>query len=345
MISLRSLVGIWAWMIMVGYLCYGESWPAPVAGDQKMRAVLPKVVANLPRFSPFSDRTFSPEEKAYFSFYNLDVSQQNGVHHDFGVMTFQKRKIAVHLYSVSKPRGTVILVHGYYDHAGILANIIHSLVQAGYNVVVYDQPGHGLSEGARADIDDFSDYSKLFVEIFKRCRDDWGLTPPIHCVAHSLGGAAVADALLTGKVKKIGKVVLIAPLCRSKLWHLSGLGNWLVSPLKKNVPRVFRDNSEDKAFRAFVKNDPLQPRVVPFQFVHAHRSWYKRIQKSASVDDPVTILQGKKDTVVDFRYNIKFFKKRFPNHRVIWYKKGGHQLMNESQPIRNQVLKDIKNAL
>ncbi|MDT8390513.1 MAG: alpha/beta hydrolase [Lentisphaeria bacterium] len=310
-----------------------------------MRAVLAKIVAGLPEFSPFSNRDFSPEERQYLAFYNLDVTEHPNGHHDFGHITFQERKIAVHLFSVSNPVGTVVLVHGYYDHAGILANIIHTMVGARLNVVVYDQPGHGLSEGARADIDSFSDYSELCADIVKRCRDDWGLTGPLHLVGHSLGGATIADLLLNGKLDNIGKIILIAPLCRSKLWGLSGVGNWLASPFRKDVTRVFRSNSRDKAFRAFVKNDPLQPRVVPFKFVKAHRAWEAAMRESAPVDHPVTILQGKKDTVVDFRYNIKFYKKRFPKHTVMWYKKGGHQLMNESQPLRDQVLKDIKETL
>lgn len=345
MITLRNLALSFILLTMGRLACFGGNWPAPVEGDKDMLAVLPKVVADLPDFSPFSQRVFSPEEQRYLSFYNLDVTERPNVRHDFGTITFQERKIAIHLFSVSNPTGTVMLVHGYYDHAGILATIIHTLINAHLNVVVYDQPGHGLSEGARADIDDFSAYSSLCAEIFKRCRDDWALTSPIHFVGHSLGGATIADVLLNGKVEHAGKIVLIAPLCRSKLWHLSGFGNWVASPFRKDVKRVFRSNSRDKAFREFVKNDPLQPRVVPFKFVNAHRSWYAVIQKSDPIDHPVTILQGKKDTVVDFRYNIKFYKKRFPKHTVIWYKKGGHQLMNESQPLRDQVLTDIKDVL
>lgn len=328
---------------MLGFLAASAGgWVAPAEGDQGMLEILPRVVAGMPRLDAKVPPDPSPDTERYFDFYGLAFPRTV---HRFGYVEEGGRQIAVHLFNVDDSRGTALLVHGYYDHAGILAPLIGSLTDAGLNVVVYDQPGHGLSDGARASIGDFGEYRDLFLAMAGRCREEWGLPGPLHIVAHSMGCAVVMDALLGKTFSPEGGVVFIAPLVRSKHWHLSGVGKHVGGSFRDEIPRVFRNNTSDKAFRKFVKNDPLQPRTVPMRWVQAHRAWHERIQKAPAAATPVTILQGRRDTVVDDRYNLKFLEKHFPKARVIWYKKGGHQLMNESEPTRREVLADIREAL
>ena len=60
------------------------------------------------------------------------------------------------MYTWPKPqdiKAHVLIVHGLGEHMGRYKQLTYSLYQAGYAVHAYDQIGHGLSSGARGDID------------------------------------------------------------------------------------------------------------------------------------------------------------------------------------------------
>ena len=48
-------------------------------------------------------------------------------------------------FDAERPRGTVVIVHGFTENADKYAELIHSLLRCGYSVVAYDQRGHGRS--------------------------------------------------------------------------------------------------------------------------------------------------------------------------------------------------------
>ena len=48
-------------------------------------------------------------------------------------------------YMADMPRATVVIVHGFTENAFKYSEIIHSLLRNGYNVLIYDQRGHGRS--------------------------------------------------------------------------------------------------------------------------------------------------------------------------------------------------------
>lgn len=57
--------------------------------------------------------------------------------------------------SGQKPRGQVVLLHGWGDHGGRYIELTQALWAAGFTVFIPDFAGHGLSPGARAQVHDF----------------------------------------------------------------------------------------------------------------------------------------------------------------------------------------------
>ena len=308
--------------------------PACIASeDVAIGAVLDKVRSELRPLQFEGEPTHTASAEAYFRHYGLDVE---GARHRFGTFVSGRHVLCAQVFEPGQPRGTVLIAHGYYDHAGVWRHVIRSLVARGYTVGVYDQPGHGLSSGARATIADFAEYVSAFGDFFELMR---GRTPaPHHAVAHSMGGGVVADYLLSSGHDGLGRVVLVAPLYRSAMWRTSGVGHALGKPFRDSVKRVFRRNTSDPGFLRFQRDDPLQPRVVPFAWVEAHRKWEKRMRARGAVDRAVKIVQGTSDTTVAWRYNMRFFGRKLPNADVSFLKGGRHQLINEAEPMRTQVL-------
>lgn len=94
----------------------------------------------------------------------------------------------------------VVLVHGWAGQAAQLSAFAEPLVAAGYRVVAFDAPAHGLSDGDRTDMIDFA--GAVLQVAGQAC-------PVRGVIAHSFGSPAVALALRHGL--GAGRVVCIAP--------------------------------------------------------------------------------------------------------------------------------------
>jgi len=102
----------------------------------------------------------------------------------------------------------VLLAHGWGGSARQMRNFVFPLVTAGFRVVAFDQPAHGLSEGRLTGLPDLAD---AFAAVAADHGSPHGELRGI--VAHSFGGAAAALALASGRLHAARDIpiVLIAP--------------------------------------------------------------------------------------------------------------------------------------
>ena len=84
----------------------------------------------------------------------------------------------------------VLLAHGWGGHAAQLRGFVPQLLAAGYRVLAYDQPAHGLSEGKLTGLPDFASALAMVAAQHGNVR---------HVIAHSLGGIAAAIAIAQGQ--------------------------------------------------------------------------------------------------------------------------------------------------
>ena len=84
----------------------------------------------------------------------------------------------------------LLVVHGYYDHIGLFGKLLQWGLENRCNVVALDLPGHGLSTGEPAVIDDFGDYSCAIRDVLQRVRMP---DLPLFVIAQSMGCAALVD--------------------------------------------------------------------------------------------------------------------------------------------------------
>ena len=107
----------------------------------------------------------NPMLEGYQRLYALD--QLNSYHWQ-GVVEVDQYRIHVQIYEPKfaedeqgEVKGSVWLVHGYLEHSGIYQPIIKEILEQGFSVLAFDLPGHGLSNGTVAGIEDFDDYQKV----------------------------------------------------------------------------------------------------------------------------------------------------------------------------------------
>lgn len=125
----------------------------------------------------------------------------------------------------------ILIVHGLNSNSFKFEKYVSMLTIAGFEVLTFDAPGHGLSGGKRINA---LLYSKLILEINKKYGPLYGI------MAHSLGG--LAAALAAEKLNTIAKLVLIAPATET----ITAINNFfkffnLPDSLKKTFEEVLEE--------------------------------------------------------------------------------------------------------
>lgn len=293
----------------------------------------------------------------YLKFYGLGAAsagyefvpfKSNG----FDRLTAGGFELAGHTFVPKDYKATVFILHGYLGHCGLLSKLVKYLTEAGFAVAAFDLPGHGLSSGETTAIDDFSQYTNSLDAFLNIIRQK--LKGPYHIIGHSTGAAIIMDYLLGGTSTPLStsredcfdKVILTAPLERSDWWVPSKIGVSICRPFCSNLPRVFRKVSSDKDFLRFVQyKDPLQAKKVSVRWINAMFNWDKKIANAKTSHRPVLVIQGTKDNIIDWKFNIKFILSKFKNTEVELIINARHELFNESADIRKEVFSQINSYL
>ncbi|XKE45644.1 alpha/beta hydrolase [Halomonas organivorans] len=290
-----------------------------------------------------ADPSGRPLER-YLGHYGLAplLAEHVGLH--VGYVDAHGFRLWTQIWSPTRPRGTAFVVHGYYDHLGLYRHLLECLLERGWRVVLWDLPGHGLSSGPRASIQDFDDYGACLrrLQDHLEARD---LVPrPWLGIGQSTGAAILAtDALRRGDDGHWAGLALLAPLVRPWGWTQSSWLHRLLGPFIRSVPRRFRENSTDREFATFLREgDPLQPDRLDMAWVDAMRRWMPQLLALPASELPTLILQGERDLTVDWEWNLEVLARKFPNAEIHRHPEARHHLVNEAEPIRRLLFEELQ---
>lgn len=303
------------------------------------------MLAQLPPFDPLRTQTLSDEAQAYCRFYGLDLWVEHPqAQYRQGMLPAGGHQVAVHYYRGQQGRGTVFILHGYFDHVGLYSQLIDRCLGAGFDVLAYDQPGHGLSTGTPAAIGSFLEYQAVLTDIMAALRGK--VRGPWYAVGQSTGAGILIDYLLSNRhdrdSSEFRRVVLLAPLVRPMGWLGAKLLHSLARPFLTRWRRMFSENSGNSRFLRFLKEvDPLQARAVHVDWVTALRQWVPHIESARPVDFPVTVVQGEKDLTVDWQHNLRIIRNKFADVEERRIPDGRHHLVNEAKDLQATVFNTI----
>jgi lysophospholipase len=281
--------------------------------------------------------------RGYLAHFQLDeIGAPWPVSHSLGYFDSLHYRLACQYFKLPAEhcRGTLVLVHGYYDHVGLYRHPIKYCLARGLSVLTFDLPGHGLSGGDPASIDTFDHYSRALVDCLQLARQQ-GLQGPFHLLAQSTGAATVINCLLKPGEFPLGpidKIIFLAPLLRPMKWTGGLLAFWTLRWFTRRVKRAFAINSHDEEFLRFLENDdPLQARYLKVDWVRSLRAYLKDFEQAETSPVPLHIVQGTGDTTVDWRYNLPKLIGKFPNARTHMIEGARHHLVNESEEYRSKM--------
>ncbi len=337
-ISRRNFLTISAMFFENAGFVSGESLPQHTGAKHTdwFESNIDQVKKEMKPLNFLQDPLHTPSEISYFRYYGFDFKETR---HFWGTFNTGDKKIAAHIFIPADPKGSVFLLHGFFDHTGIMKNLIRHCLDRQYAVAVYDLPGHGFSSGEDLLINDFSEYVFVLEDFLKICR--YYLPRPFHLIGHSTGGAIAFEYMNSTDNIVFEKVIFIAPLIHFTSWNITKVGYFFAKPFAKSLPRKFRDNSSDSVFLEKYRNDPLRPARFPLKWLDAIYRWDGRIKGYKPVSKPVFVIQGTDDRVVDWKYNIPFLEKKLSKMKVKWIQNARHQLLNENESVKSEVLEII----
>lgn len=308
------------------------------------------LMAQLPdiTFDPKRDATWvvNPIVQAYLDFYRINFTQTlPAVEHGFGALDTGGFRIATHYWLPKTAKGTLIVMHGYYDHVGIFDKAIRFGLDNGLAVLAFDLPGHGLSSGERVAIDSFDQYADVLNAVLKAAQ--MLLPSPYYALGQSTGGSVLLnylwryDAARTAPL--LGRIALCAPLVLPRGWRYSGRFLYaLVHRFIKRLPRGPSRSSHDADFNRFVdEQDCLQSPTLSVRWVGAMKAWDQQFRHFPSLDKSVLVIQGTEDVTVAWRYNLQQIQRALPNARLEMIPGAGHQLVNEADALRAPIFTAI----
>jgi alpha-beta hydrolase superfamily lysophospholipase len=297
---------------------------------------------------PLLERSaLSSQAITYRQFYGIDLAHRGvAVEGLIGRMAVGPFDIVTQLWLPARPVATLFLLHGFYDHMGLYRHVIDWALEQNFAVIACDLPGHGLSSGPRASIDDFAHYQQVLQALFAEA-EQLRLPQPWHLCGQSTGGAIAVDHLLhCGSDTPIqGQTLLLAPLVRPRAWGWSKLSYRLLKPFVSGIDRRFSENTNDPAFMPFLQADPLQPLRLPTAWVGALVRWVARIEAAPACQRSPLIVQGDADMTVDWQHNLKVLRSKFDQPRVLMLPEARHHLANELPRFREEYFRFLTNAL
>jgi len=289
--------------------------------------------------------------QSYISHYGLGFnSEKLTVTHCLGCYSSGRFRIACQYFAppIESQKATIALVHGYYDHIGLYGHLIKHCLNSGYSVLTFDLPGHGLSNGVTASIDNFDQYSKALADCLDLANLH-GLTRPWFVVGQSTGAAAIINYLLKEQQFSqyhFDRIIFLAPLLKPRNWIKAILFHSLFRLFLKKIKRDFSPNSHDKNFSQFIaEKDPLQSRFLSIDWINALKHYLADFAAAPRHGEAIHIVQGTDDGTVNWRHNLPKLLEKFPNAKTYLIKDAQHHMVNEVEEFRARIFAAVDSIL
>ena len=255
-------------------------------------------------------------------------------------------------YPAESERARMVIAHGLGEHSGRYENVVERMLPKGISVWVPDHRGHGQSEGKRGHVQNFIQYLldlRLSVELAEKDRPG---SMKCFLLGHSMGGlivlyfaqqfpglvdGVIASSPALGMSVEIPGVKKLLGSFMSYIWPEMTMGNELDASKVSHDPKVVR------AYEA----DPLVHDRVSARFFTEFLAAMGTVHSQASsLKDPTLLQVAGDDHLVNARSSVQFYEKLDLEDKTLHVYDGAyHEIYNENDDLRGQVLNDLEDWL
>ena len=142
--------------------------------------------------------------------------------------TTRAGKLHVKFYETERPKGVVIVSHGFTEGAPKYDEMVYYFLKAGYHVCIPEHTGHGLSyrlteNPSLVHIDTWKRFVRDFLKVCHVVKEQYSELP-LFLFAHSMGGA-IGTIAAAWETEFFQKIILSSPMIRP----LTGNVPWSVT--------------------------------------------------------------------------------------------------------------------
>ena len=243
----------------------------------------------------------------------------------------------------SSPSGSIILLHGWGDHAGRFEEAARRLSETGLTVYALDQRGHGQSPGPRGHVDRFAQYLSDIAALRKMVSNK--APGPQFLLGHSFGAFVLLRYLETMPAGVAGAIAVTPFVDFAQApprWKVV-MARLIVDLLPRvrlstglDYDHLAHDREQVEAFRA----DPLaHQRMTPRAYVETMGALAALREEKDRIAVPLLVLLAGDDRLVSTRAAREFANALRGDVTVREYAGMYHNVFYE--PERNHVYADI----
>lgn len=254
-------------------------------------------------------------------------------------------RLHVHDWPAAQPKARLLVAHGLGEHGGRYEQLARELNALGISVRACDQRGHGLSEGARGAVPRGDALAHDLLQVFAAYESEAHDTPFL--LGHSMGGLLATHATVLLGLKPRGLVVSSPALAT----RASGFERWLARTLQNVLPNIPVSNglkldklSHDADVIAAYRDDPLvHGRITPRLAQYFFDTGPQAIANAGILAAPTLLQIAGSDRLVDPAGAREFASLAPPALlQAREYATAWHEIYNEAEPLRSQVLGDLR---
>lgn len=245
----------------------------------------------------------------------------------------------------SKPRGVVVIVHGFNSHSGQYLWVADQFAESGLAVYALDLRGRGRSEGERFYVEKIEDYVEDVQTLVKTAKSE-NPNLPVFMLGHSAGGVTSCIYALEHQEELSGLIcesfAYELPVPGIVLSFLKGLSyitphTHVFSLNNKDFsrdPKVVEEMNEDILIKG--ESQPAQTGKVMIEASN------RLTEEFADIKLPVFILHGTEDHATKPSGSQHFYERTGSADKTLKLYKGHfHDLLNDID--KEIVLADIQN--
>ncbi len=278
-----------------------------------------------------------PDFKEYLEHYKMDPAYFSEIR----MIKAGSYQIATYHFKVPDAKGTFVLGHGFYDQTGYMYMLMDELKRNNFNVISFDLPGHGLSNGMRSKVDSFDSYAVALKEVVSQTKDLQ--TDKTYYMGFSTGAVGIITHLLQNDDLGFEKIFFVAPLVDVYMKRYLDKANYLLSRTTEYIPRFKTSStSNNPDFFTYRDSDALTPDFSSTQWYTQFVYWNRKIwNTNVVIDADITVIQGTADKTVDHEKGIEWMTKHVRNPKFVIIENGPHQLLLDTDEVRNTVFSTI----
>lgn len=279
------------------------------------------------------------------------------IRHSGQLASFDGCPLHYEYYLAEKPRGSVVIVHGFTEFSKKYYELAWYFLSQGYHVFLHDLRGHGLSgrqveDWALAHVDCYEDYVRDLEAYMEEIVCPVAGELPLYLFSHSMG-CAISLLYLMEKERPFSKVILSSPMVVPVTPLPKGfLARYTARTAKKEGwktrfphaskfnPNPSFERSSDASESRFRRHIAMRVETVRYQNSSATNAWMYhtlRVDKKLlckenlqKITHKVLLFQAGQDKVVKLKPQNKLAK-RLPNCHVEYFPEAKHTIFNGSE--------------